>query len=169
MNFNFPHTPETDAEMQRLRSEGVSYAEIAKRLGGGLTRNGVTGRLARADKAAGRKPVKGRAAAITSAEHARHRMAATRSVTVEPTDGRRVSISKDGHVWSLDPPKAVTLRELPVPDTARPWITRRPLECAFPVGPGWGADTLSCCAPVEPGRGYCPDHHALSTVRMKAA
>lgn len=49
----------------------------------------------------------------------------------------------------------------------RPWTTRKPGECAFPVG-GMGADTLSCCAPT--GRTgdvwqYCPVHLAVMTQR----
>lgn len=39
----------------------------------------------------------------------------------------------------------------------RPWEMRRRGECAFPVA-GYGAGTLSCCQPVEPGRPYCLGH-----------
>lgn len=50
----------------------------------------------------------------------------------------------------------------PIPDlaqTARPWLTRRSGECAFPIkGEGW---TLrSCCRPAGL-RGYCQRHEAI--------
>lgn len=38
-----------------------------------------------------------------------------------------------------------------------PWEFRRPGQCTFPVD-GYGAGTLSCCEPVEPGRLYCLGH-----------
>jgi hypothetical protein len=41
----------------------------------------------------------------------------------------------------------------------RPWLLRERGECAWPVR-GFGDETLSCCLPVEPGRGYCPGHVA---------
>jgi hypothetical protein len=48
----------------------------------------------------------------------------------------------------LDP---VTLAAAP-----RPWLTRAPGECAFPVG-GEGAAVRSCCNPSGMAT-YCPAH-----------
>src|SRR5579863_1256508 len=44
--------------------------------------------------------------------------------------------------------------------TARPWVTRKLGECRWPFGEG--ADTLSCCAPVEGESIYCADHFRLA-------
>ena len=44
--------------------------------------------------------------------------------------------------------------------TGRPWITRQPGECKFPVG-GIGEGVLSCCAPVERA-GYCGFHAMIA-------
>ena len=53
----------------------------------------------------------------------------------------------------------------PLPNTfPRPWLTRQPYECGFPVG-GFGADTLFCCAPVKPESRYCAAHHAIAYVK----
>jgi hypothetical protein len=38
----------------------------------------------------------------------------------------------------------------------RPWLTRNPGECAFPVA-GEGVATLACCNPCG-GRTYCAAH-----------
>jgi hypothetical protein len=39
---------------------------------------------------------------------------------------------------------------------ARPWLSRRPGECAFPVA-GDGLQTRSCCRPCDSGS-YCVAH-----------
>jgi hypothetical protein len=44
--------------------------------------------------------------------------------------------------------------------TPRPWPQRMIGECAFPVS-GFGAQTWSCCLPVEVGRPYCFGHLAI--------
>lgn len=41
----------------------------------------------------------------------------------------------------------------------RPWLTRRPGECAFPVR-GEGVDVQSCCNPCGQSR-YCLAHAAI--------
>jgi hypothetical protein len=47
----------------------------------------------------------------------------------------------------------------------KPWLERAFGECCWPVG-GEGAETLSCCLPVE-GNGWCAAHLALGTVAPK--
>lgn len=42
---------------------------------------------------------------------------------------------------------------------ARPWLTRRPGECRWPVGePEQPADQMMCCAPVRGEGDYCATH-----------
>lgn len=55
---DFNWTADAVGEIKRLWSEGFSYAEIARRLGGGLTRNAVCGKLNRMNGREGsdRKP-----------------------------------------------------------------------------------------------------------------
>ena len=50
---------------------------------------------------------------------------------------------------------------------ARPWITRQPFECKFPVS-GIGADTFSCCKPTRLLYGYCKEHEAVVYLPQKA-
>ena len=55
------------------------------------------------------------------------------------------------------------LREVATGFEARPWISRAPGECAWPVA-GEGEHILACCAPVGHDRtawAYCPAHRGL--------
>jgi hypothetical protein len=59
------------------------------------------------------------------------------------------------------PPLAIAL-------APRPWLSRGPGECAFPVdGDGW--TTRSCCNPCGP-EAYCPSHRAITAgPRLRSA
>jgi len=48
----------------------------------------------------------------------------------------------------------------------RPWLSRQPGECAFPVD-GCGQSMRSCCNPCG-GAIYCPAHRRIATVRTTA-
>jgi hypothetical protein len=65
---------------------------------------------------------------------------------------RRRAPSPDGRA----PVAMERLRPPPPAPAARPWLTRRSGECAYPVD-GEGIGTLSCCAPSGEG-GYCRAH-----------
>jgi hypothetical protein len=49
-------------------------------------------------------------------------------------------------------------RRATVPCAPRPWLTREPGECAFPVD-GAGVTMRACCNPCA-GDDYCPAHAA---------
>lgn len=49
---------------------------------------------------------------------------------------------------------------------ARVWTTRRGYECQFPVS-GEGADTFSCCKPINEVQGYCAEHRKRMYAPMK--
>ena len=50
----------------------------------------------------------------------------------------------------------------------RHWMTRRPGECAWPIGDG--PDLDSCCAPIVDRAGsYCPTHLAKSLLPTDTA
>lgn len=57
--------------------------------------------------------------------------------------------------WSV--PKTVPVEIALAP---RNWITRRPLECAYPVD-GDGEAVRSCCNPTA-GPTYCAEHHQIT-------
>ena len=83
-------------------------------------------------------------------------------------NGRRTAMIC-GHLGRLEaaPPPAperaaaLVMRMQPLAGSnPAPWELRRPGECAFPVM-GYGAGTLSCCQPVEPGSPYCHGHREI--------
>jgi hypothetical protein len=53
---------------------------------------------------------------------------------------------------------------------ARPWLTRRPGECRWPVGePDQPCDQLMCCAPVKASGDYCAAHRPFMARRRDDA
>lgn len=138
------------AQLTRLWTEGVSASGIAEALGD-VSRSAVLGKLHRL------------------------RLLTSRQTPAAPRryDGPTRAARPPRR---MDPPQPVPLaarppepprspwREAvfaPLPDTvARPWLSREPGECAFPVG-GDGGALISCCAGVKPRSAYCPAHHAV--------
>lgn len=51
-------------------------------------------------------------------------------------------------------------RRRPIPCSPRPWLSRRPGECAFPVdGEGWAV--RSCGNPCAQASAYCRGHRRV--------
>lgn len=136
-------TDERTALLRQLWMDGLPGGVIAKRMG--LTRGMVTGKR----HSLGLPPRTG--------EVARAAMA---------LNGRRTA-ALIGHAGKASPELAAAkasavdcLEALTRPlagSSPRPLSMRAAGECVFPVA-GYGAGTLSCCEPVEPGRGYCLGH-----------
>jgi GcrA cell cycle regulator len=120
---------ESLATALRLWAEGESAGSIAQRLGGGLTRNAVIGRLHRA-----KAPKRLTAVNLRWEGH-------VYSVRNKPV--RRMK-----PVPTPRPPRAQP-KASAKSDTSfsRPWLERKAGQCAFPLS-GDGADTWSCCAPT---------------------
>lgn len=145
------------AEALRLRDvEGLSSRQIAARLGKGLTRNAIIGKLLRLDTAAGRiktkRPVKTEQERRLSAKLAkeRHRQA---TKFIRPRNP------------NPKPPRAVVPRARPVPVVIEHHPQPTPLSLASdnqcraidgePI-----ADALICGGVVKAGSAYCGFHHA---------
>lgn len=150
-----PWTDESLAvEALRLRDvEGLSNAKIAVRLGKGLTRNAIIGKLLRLDVAAGRiktkRPVKTeqerRLSAKLSKERHRQTSKLHRPRNLAPKPPRQVA---------FDPPTAptsatnVTMVDLPYSGA-----------CKFPVGEATGAAQLFCGGAAKGV--WCPYHRLI--------
>ena len=84
-------------------------------------------------------------------------------------DGNRIRLSQVPKT-KPQPKGGLTVLAMPQPRReytgARPWITRQPFECKFPVS-GAGADTFSCCKPTALLYGYCKEHKAVMYVPQK--
>lgn len=134
-------TDERHAEAERLWREGKSANEISKLIGG-VSRNGVIGRMYRAG--------------ITSPSGSH----ATRPRSAPPKPQARVAVSYRPPAPPKPrppPPKSAAM----IAQNPRPWITRAFGECAYPHD-GDGADTRSCCNPCGT-ENYCPGHAKLMT------
>lgn len=154
-----PWTDESLAvEALRLRDmEGLSNAKIAMRLGRGITRNAVIGKLLRLDVAAGRikpkRPVKTeqerRVSARLSKERHRQTTKLHRPRNHAPTPPRQVAVA---------PPAAATSA------TNASILAVAYGQCRYIIGEPAGPATLMCGGPVKGGLGsWCPHHfHRVS-------
>ena len=157
----------TDARValiSRLWAEGVSASGIAEALGE-VSRSAVLGKLHRLGLLGSRVPASAprRYEARAQASAAAHGLAPQTPATqvVRPAAAQ---IAAPPRASAPPTPPSSPWREAafkPLAGTApRPWLTREPGECAFPVG-GEGEATVSCCAPTRRGSAYCTAHHAI--------
>jgi GcrA cell cycle regulator len=153
-------TDEHIATLTKLWLDGKSAREIAAILGGGLTRNGVIGKVHRlklerrakpsvkAMKPSGGNGRAGKDRGIVQA--ARKARAKASTVTLRPPVGE------------LKPPKP-----LPIPDDLPEISARRllidlgPHECRYCTGDPLTADHSFCGEPVKSGTSWCESHYAV--------
>jgi GcrA cell cycle regulator len=156
LNSNLPPPtaiwPDARVEaLQRAWREGLSASQIAARLGGGLTRSAVIGKLHRLGVCGGRKPSAPR-------------------LTVAPSPPRRVEMRGSAPLQLGWP--APILEAPPTPASGAPpsgpgpkyLRDMTPRECRFGLGdpgPGNGAFQLVCAAPTV-GHAYCAHHRAIA-------
>lgn len=158
----------TEDRIERLKalwSEGKSASEIAVILGGGLTRNGVIGKIHRlkldkrakpsvkAMKAKGERGSAGKYRGVVNAA----RKARASTLTLRPPMGE------------IKPPKP-----LPIPDDLPELSARKRLidtgahECKFCTGDPLTADHHFCGEPVKPGTQWCERHYNVVFTRPTA-
>jgi GcrA cell cycle regulator len=145
-----------DARVEALKRawrEGLSASQIAARLGGGLTRSAVIGKLHRLGVSGGRKPSAPRLTLAPSPPanvFARPRPAPLKLGLPEPLlEAAPISPASGA------PPTG------PGPKYLRDMSVR---ECRFGLGdpgPGRGAFQLFCAAPTS-GHAYCAHHRAIA-------
>jgi GcrA cell cycle regulator len=139
--------------LTRAWRDGLSASQIAARLGGGLTRSAVIGKLHRLGVSGGRKPSAPR-------------------LTVAPSAPSRQLGTPDPAPFTLKWQEPI-LEALPIslasgapPSSPGPKYLRdmTPRECRFGLGdpgPGNGAFQLFCAAPTT-GHAYCAHHRAIA-------
>lgn len=160
-------TPERIEEMTRLWTEGASASAIARALGGGLTRNGVLGKVHRMGLGARRKsPVsspkahgnKGqpKANAIVARTIRRQEDAATKARRV-PTRETAPPVLEEGDAGGVDVTRLIGLVDLT--NSACKWPVGDPLVKGFGF----------CGQPAAEGKPYCELHCSRSYVGFTAA
>jgi GcrA cell cycle regulator len=150
--------PEARVEaLTRAWREGLSASQIARRLGGGLTRSAVIGKLHRLGLCGGAKPSAPRTPATATTMHGRFDRSGSAPLKI---------------VWSkpvLDVAPAPVFRAAasagPPPSAPGAKYLRDmgPRECRFGLGDpgaGNGALQLFCAAPTT-GHPYCARHRAI--------
>jgi GcrA cell cycle regulator len=161
-------TDERTARLTELWTEGLSCSQIARELGGDITRNAVIGKVTRLNLPRRRDPAH---KATRSTRARRPRVGAcTMSVAV------RLGNAKKAGVQSLDEALShIKARPIPgaawdaLPDTTPISLLMLSDEtCRWPIGDPLLAGFGFCGCPVEAGRVYCPTHRALGTTQFKA-
>lgn len=144
-------TPERIAQLTKLWGEGRSAAEIARALGW-VSRSAVLGKVDRLNLD-GRRT----ASAPAKAPRPERRLRLPPKAPALDAANRNVAVKVALASGAPVPPRIVARV---VPDNIalapRPWITRTDREYTYPVS-GEGADTLSCCNPVD-RVGFCAGH-----------
>jgi GcrA cell cycle regulator len=151
--------PEPRVEaLKRAWREGLSASQIAGRLGGGLTRSAVIGKLHRLGLCGGRKPSAPRTPATSPATPGlRVRPGPTLLKMVWPQPDPDVAPPRVGRLaaGAAPPPSAPGAKYL---------RDMGPRECRFGLGDpgeGHGALQLFCAAPTT-GHVYCAHHRAIA-------
>ncbi len=139
--------------LKRAWREGLSASQIAARLGGGLTRSAVIGKLHRLGVSGGRKPSAPRLTTAPSPP-------ALKAARPDPA-----LLTLKWPLPILEAPPISPARGAP-PSAPGPKYLRdmAPRECRFGLGdpgPGNGAFQLFCAAPTT-GHAYCAHHRAVA-------
>jgi len=152
--------PEAVNVLRAMWADGKSCSQIAAALNGGYTRNAVIGKVhrlglsRRAGDVVRKALTPGRIAKITPPKPRRE---------LKPKAPLKPVLIV-GNNAIFDQPEARAPKEISRArawdaldgSTPRPWETRKPGECCWPIGAG-----LSCCEPKADHR-YCADHVQMS-------
>lgn len=155
---------EDSEKLRKLWESGLSCSQIAREIGNGFTRNAIIGRAQRmglGTKAGAirQEPAKPQKAKQITPPKPR--------AAPQPKPAPHVGVAGNGMAFDRGqdrPPRVdpIPLRRAFLPlegSTPRPWETRLPIECCWPIGEG-----LSCCEPKADDR-YCVAHIATSKPR----
>lgn len=175
-NGHFDWSDENVATLKKLFDEGHSFSVIAKRMGGGLTRNACLGKAHRlgfaqrgrasvppAPRTVAPRPAKPSPPSKPSAPAAR----VQREPPPAPAPSPRLGIAGNGHVYT-QAPSAPLPRLRVVEPSGNPARIIDPGfgGCRWPIeaDPGRGRmdEQRFCCGPREPGKTYCSGHRALA-------
>lgn len=135
---------------KKLWGEGKSASQIAGILGGGLTRNGVIGKLNRL-----KMPTRAKTAAKASA-----------AVSKEKRDGRKdqpkaAAIRHRAEMERIKPVRVLPVpKGLPEPHKRMKLVDVGAMDCKWCTGDPLTADHSFCGKPVKPGSSWCPEHYA---------
>lgn len=142
-------TTEQIAELSRLWNEGLTTAEIGKRLG--ISKNGVVGKAHRLHLRARPSPIK----------RGGHHTTRARVARKSETTVTKFRVPKEK---PMQPPRAT-----PAAARGEPWtgeVSNKP--CEWPIGHPGNADYHTCAEKALVGKPYCGEHCAVAFIKVKA-
>jgi len=168
-------TEETVAQLRVLWEEGLSTAEIGRRLG--ISKNAVIGKAHRLQLAARPSPIRretqGEAAATASEPRPRRRRQAKPQPSAAGAEvparhaaaGQWAEVSGSEETRARRPASSVPVK--PAPSTRFSYQSTRSHVCCWPIGDPGKPGFRFCNAEVLPGKPYCAEHAGLAYVRMR--
>ena len=159
---------ETIVRLRTLWDEGLSTAEIGRRLG--VSKNAVVGKAHRLDLPARPSPIRrdGSGPAAPRRSAPRRIAGPTLAAAVQHLAGRRL----ERRPSMLPRMVAPAPRPIPVPPPVRvasppPRPYGRIVTCCWPIGEPGTRSFRFCDEASEPGKPYCSDHAKLAYVRVR--
>lgn len=146
------------ARLRKMHAEGLSFSEMAAKLGDGLTRNAV---LARAHRMGLR-----RGAELNKATRALGGPRLVQKPKVSAITGGIMHGSSEPMPPVLPPPKAAAFRPLPG-TTPVLWEHRTNLQCCWPIDDENGYPAHACGHRIPEGGRWCLVHMQLGHVPPK--
>jgi GcrA cell cycle regulator len=156
---------ETIVRLRALWDEGLSTAEIGRRLG--VTKNAVVGKAHRLDLPARPSPIRPAGSGIPRKPHVPKPQPAPLN-TLAPL----ASLSGSAEVVRLSAPPRVrqsprACTEVKAPSPALPEKYGRVEPCCWPIGEPGTREFRYCSVDSLPGRPYCDQHAQLGYRRVK--
>lgn len=151
-------TPERIGELEKLWAEGLSTAEIGRRLG--VSKNAVVGK-------AHRLRLPGRQSPIDPARRQARKAAADKARSAQPKPAARVTRPAPEKVAAAKP--AMAAAKAPPPPRRKRSADQKGPACQWPFGDPRLPGFHFCGAPSEPGKPYCDEHCARAYNRVSSS
>jgi GcrA cell cycle regulator len=152
-------TEETIARLRELWAEGLSTAEIGRRMG--ISKNAVVGKAHRLNLTARPSPIR------RDGEGSAHRPALPRRATgptLPPLANTTPAVPAPAASQPAQP-RAEPAK--PAPVRALPAYTPRAQTCCWPLGEPGTRSFRFCDATAIPGKPYCTEHAAIAYVKVR--
>ncbi|MEK9828830.1 MAG: GcrA family cell cycle regulator [Rhodospirillales bacterium] len=144
-------TPERIKELEKLWAEGLSTAEIGRRLG--VSKNAVVGKAHRLSLPGRQSPIDRKRRTPARRVTPRAKPASTANKTASSTAQKSTE----------------SVKTPPPPPPRRKTYNHKGPSCQWPFGDPKLPGFHFCGAPSEPGKPYCPQHCAIAYNRVSVS
>jgi len=153
---------ETIIRLRVLWDEGLSTAEIGRRLG--VSKNAVVGKAHRLDLPARPSPIRRDGSGSSAPRRSTPRRVAGPTLPPLSSTAAIVGSATMGPPVATLPPKPAPAPRV-VPPAPRPY--GRVVTCCWPIGEPGTRSFRFCDDASEPGKPYCTDHAKLAYVKVR--